>query len=303
MPPVVPDITLRSDLGVPLSPTQVDDNFSGIVDFLQALLDDGGFTGRGIDSMGVVGDQLSVTLDDATVLGPFTLPKAFFNPRGDWATSTSYAVQDCVVSTDSATLGHGYACILAHTSGTFATDLAANKWVKIVSRGSTGAQGVQGPTGAQGAQGPTGVGLQGPTGSIGAQGPTGVGLQGPTGAQGAQGATGSPYSPRVVNVIPSGAVARVDWSITDIARIVLTDSSTSFIFSGAVDGQKCLLQSIQGTGGNKTISIPTGVVFGSDLASLPTLSTGASKRDNLGFFFHAPGGVYDFVAYSGGYST
>ena len=45
---------------------------------------------------------------------------------GAWVTSTSYAVAD-MVSED----GDAYQCIEAHTSGTFATDLAADKWVLV----------------------------------------------------------------------------------------------------------------------------------------------------------------------------
>lgn len=41
-----------------------------------------------------------------------------------WLTTTAYAVSDYV--TESGTV---YRCLVAHTSGTFATDLAANKWV------------------------------------------------------------------------------------------------------------------------------------------------------------------------------
>jgi hypothetical protein len=44
--------------------------------------------------------------------------------RGAWVTATSYAVNDLVWSG-----GLGYRCLVAHTSGTFATDLAAARWV------------------------------------------------------------------------------------------------------------------------------------------------------------------------------
>lgn len=42
----------------------------------------------------------------------------------DWVTSTDYAVGDKVLSS---TLN--YTCLVAHTSGTFATDLTAGKWI------------------------------------------------------------------------------------------------------------------------------------------------------------------------------
>ena len=48
--------------------------------------------------------------------------------RGAWVTATAYAVRDVV------TEGTGtYVCATAHTAGTFATDLAAAKWVLIYS--------------------------------------------------------------------------------------------------------------------------------------------------------------------------
>lgn len=46
-----------------------------------------------------------------------------FNYRGAWATTTSYALKDVVISG-----GIAYVAVLAHTSGTFATDLAAGRW-------------------------------------------------------------------------------------------------------------------------------------------------------------------------------
>lgn len=46
--------------------------------------------------------------------------------RGDWVTATDYDVKDVVVS------GTGtYVCAVDHTSGVFAADLAAFKWIRI----------------------------------------------------------------------------------------------------------------------------------------------------------------------------
>jgi microcystin-dependent protein len=50
-----------------------------------------------------------------------------FTWRGAWATTTAYAVNDTVEYG-----GSGYICIVAHTSGTFATDLSAGKWEMFV---------------------------------------------------------------------------------------------------------------------------------------------------------------------------
>lgn len=45
---------------------------------------------------------------------------------GAWLTATEYAVQDIVTESS-----RTYVCLVAHTSGTFATDLAAGKWMEI----------------------------------------------------------------------------------------------------------------------------------------------------------------------------
>lgn len=47
-------------------------------------------------------------------------------PRGAWATLASYAVGDLVSESSFV-----YACLVAHTAGTFATDLAASKWMRL----------------------------------------------------------------------------------------------------------------------------------------------------------------------------
>lgn len=46
--------------------------------------------------------------------------------RGGWITATAYAVGDLVLQG-----GIVYVCMVAHTAGTFATDLAAGKWGQV----------------------------------------------------------------------------------------------------------------------------------------------------------------------------
>lgn len=60
--------------------------------------------------------------------------------RGLWVTSTAYSLND-LIQYD----GSGYICIEAHTSGTFATDLAASKW-EIYVEGLVPLQSWQSPT-------------------------------------------------------------------------------------------------------------------------------------------------------------
>lgn len=50
--------------------------------------------------------------------------------RGDWVTATAYAVNDLVTESSNV-----YLCLVAHTSGTFATDLSAAKWALLTSQG------------------------------------------------------------------------------------------------------------------------------------------------------------------------
>lgn len=57
--------------------------------------------------------------------------------RGAWVTATVYAVKD-VVTNGSGT----YICAIAHTSGVFATDLAAGKWVTLFSTAAFSASAV-----------------------------------------------------------------------------------------------------------------------------------------------------------------
>lgn len=63
----------------------------------------------------------SLSAELVTLIG-----SAGFNVRGAWLTTTAYAIGD-MVSNGTGT----YVCAEAHTSGTFATDLAAGKWITL----------------------------------------------------------------------------------------------------------------------------------------------------------------------------
>lgn len=52
---------------------------------------------------------------------------------GEWATATSYVVNDMVRQD-----GSTYICLVAHTSGTFSTDLSSSYWELFASKGSAG---------------------------------------------------------------------------------------------------------------------------------------------------------------------
>ena len=77
----------------------------------------------------------SLSQDTLNMIGGFV-------PRGAWVTATSYAVGDMVTES-----GTTYVCAVVHTSGTFATDLSAGKWIAIATTGSSSAAFFQ-PTGS-----------------------------------------------------------------------------------------------------------------------------------------------------------
>lgn len=65
--------------------------------------------------------------------GNLELQTGVGNWEGTWATSTAYALRDVVVDgAAGASTDNLYICIEAHTSGTWATDLAAAKWELMV---------------------------------------------------------------------------------------------------------------------------------------------------------------------------
>jgi hypothetical protein len=68
---------------------------------------------NGIAAISVDGTQMTITLQDGTVLGPYTLPVLTFRWRDEWTPSTMYAVLDVVKVTDVGI----YMVQIAHTSG------------------------------------------------------------------------------------------------------------------------------------------------------------------------------------------
>lgn len=85
--------------------------------------------GNALLNVGTI-DVTNLTLDGQTVTDLATVPEW----RSSWLTATSYAKNDLVK-----TNGNVYICLIAHTSGTFATDLTDLKWELMVSKGDSGA--------------------------------------------------------------------------------------------------------------------------------------------------------------------
>ena len=65
--------------------------------------------------------------------GDLELQTGVGNWEGTWATSTAYSIRDVVVDgAAGASTDNLYICLVAHTSGTWATDLSAAKWELMV---------------------------------------------------------------------------------------------------------------------------------------------------------------------------
>ena len=102
--------------------TQIDAELNAVKVTLDAILsnllllqrDDGALKNASVTLATLASDVLSAVVGDS------------WRVRGAWATGTAYLPNDVVVNGTST-----YLCATAHTSGTFATDLAAVKWVTI----------------------------------------------------------------------------------------------------------------------------------------------------------------------------
>lgn len=75
-------------------------------------------------------DADNLTLNGQTVTGLASVPEW----RSAWLTGTSYVKNDLVRNA-----GNAYICLVAHTSGTFSTDLVTSKWELFAEKGAAGA--------------------------------------------------------------------------------------------------------------------------------------------------------------------
>jgi len=78
-----------------MTPLQVDDNFWGLYTRLKNL-EDNPPEAVNIVSFTIVGSQLQVNMSDGSTLGPYTMPLATFQFRGDWVNDLHYFELDIV---------------------------------------------------------------------------------------------------------------------------------------------------------------------------------------------------------------
>lgn len=83
-------------------------------------------------------DLLNVGTTNTSVLkvAGVTVTDATYVPdwKGPWVTATSYVINDLISEA-----GSTYICLIAHTSGTFSTDLTSVKWELFAQQGGSGA--------------------------------------------------------------------------------------------------------------------------------------------------------------------
>jgi hypothetical protein len=100
--------------GANLTAAEVDGNFWDLHERVDAL-ETTPPVPNNIADISASGSQLTITMDDATTFGPFTIPTARFTWVGDWADATAYAVNNVLADPDTGSI---YIVIKAHTSDT-----------------------------------------------------------------------------------------------------------------------------------------------------------------------------------------
>lgn len=166
-------------------------------------------------------------------------------------------------------------------------------WTNLVSLES-----LRGPTGNTGAQGPQGLSayqVAVANGFAGTQAEWLASLKGEKGDQGDQGPAGIP-SMRRIQVIANtntGAVT-CDWNSYDEIRVTLT-ANTTFTFSGALDGQGCVLKLRQDATGGRTVAFGANVRYNA-LISIFNATATAGLADKVGFVYDGTDSYYDFVS-------
>lgn len=105
----------------------------------------------------------------------------------------------------------------------------------------------------------------------------------------------------LTQAISSGAVT-VNWADASHTRISLTENITNLTLTGAYDGQRLILEVTQDGTGGRTITWPSSVRFGTDLALgsfVPSLS--ANTKTYFGLIYNAVDAKYDAVSITRGF--
>ena len=91
----------------------------------------------------------------------------------------------------------------------------------------------------------------------------------------------------------------LNWAVADVIRVTLTGNIT-ITNSGAVDGQKCILELLQDDTGGRTVTFTSETRFGTSVTSF-TATTTLNKMDRVGFIYNGTATKYDVLAVSKGF--
>ena len=86
----------------------------------------------------------------------------------------------------------------------------------------------------------------------------------------------------------------VDWALYDEVRFLLTGDVT-LTFSGAIDGQGCIIKFKQDAIGNHVVTFPSNIRYSMDMRSF-SVTAAANKIDRVGFMYDADDFKYDFIS-------
>lgn len=104
-----------------------------------------------------------------------------------------------------------------------------------------------------------------------------------------------------IQVITPGASVTVDWSLGKTASLLLDRATTAITFSGALDGQRCVLILVQDGTGGREVTFGSEARAGTDLTLPPALTATADKSDYLGFIYQSGVDKYDYVSLAKGF--
>lgn len=116
---------------------------------------------------------------------------------------------------------------------------------------------------------------------------------------GAAGGAAGGWPTPAVQTVTYSSTPTINWASKDVSKITLTGNAT-ITNSGAVDGQKMILQVTQGGSGSYTITFTSETKFGTSFTSI-TLSTAVGAMDMIGLVYSSSNSKYNIVSFAAGY--
>jgi hypothetical protein len=104
-------LTFRDTKGSNLTAAEVDENFRDL-DGRVTTIEENPPPANNIDDITVSGSQMTITMEDASTFGPFTLPTARWRWREDFADATIYVAEDFFRDPDTGSI---YRVLIGHT--------------------------------------------------------------------------------------------------------------------------------------------------------------------------------------------